>query len=88
VSICRWIRTGRLGRPAALASAISCLTLAAVAAVSVSLVALLACGCEIAWAAIYARNASVGLSRAAFIAGYSPASAPITNPADGAAISA
>lgn len=35
-----------------------------------------------------ARSASVGLSRAAFAAGYSPASAPITNPAHGAAISA
>ena len=35
-----------------------------------------------------ARNASVGLSRAAFTAGYRPASAPIARPAAGAATSA
>ena len=34
------------------------------------------------------RSASVGLRRAAFEAGYRPASAPIANPATGAAISA
>ena len=36
----------------------------------------------------YARSASVGLSRAAFAAGYRPARAPIRKPAEGAAISA
>jgi hypothetical protein len=35
-----------------------------------------------------ARSASVGLRRAALAAGYRPATAPITNPAAGAAISA
>ena len=35
-----------------------------------------------------ARSASVGLSLAAFIAGYSPASAPMRKPVAGAAISA
>ena len=42
---------------------------------------------KVAWL-VEERRASVGLSRAAFAAGYRPASAPMTNPAAGAAISA
>jgi hypothetical protein len=54
-----------------------------------SLVAFRVLSCDIPSreAGVYARNASVGLSRAAFVAGYKPASAPITNPAPGAELS-